>query len=233
MTEYLPFEQIIRGDRRHDGRDARAMTDAVQRELLAMRVSSKIPHLAAHHIGLAKQLCIAGVFFYDLCAVAVHVTGVACEVALRERFLAQLSVPVVFTKAGITRTLECRPSAEELVHLLRGGLRLEGHRKGFRASFRELVRWAVDSGVAKKADEGWWVSAVGMRNLLAHGSETIVPLSAPLGVLRRAVWMLNGMFSDADTSAYDAPLRAAGDEEVAREDEETRRFLDREFGSHE
>ncbi len=61
--------------------------------------------------------------------------------------------------------------------------------------------------------------------MYAHGNDSIVPVNYPLGVLRRTVWMLNELFPDANTLAYDRPSRAAADAAVAREHEEMRRLM--------
>jgi len=225
MDEVVPFAKIICGDARHDVYGGRVTTDTIQHELVEMRTSPKMPEIAAHQIALAKQLCVAGFFFYDLYAVAVHQTAVACEVALRERFVADLNLPIAISRSATTSMFEVRPSSDLIVERLRQGWRLAGFSKEFCAAFRQLVGWAMDTGVIRREDEGWWLACVDLRNMLAHGSHTILPVNFPLGVLRRTIWMLNELFPHPDTQAHDGSRRAAADERVARDDEELRRWL--------
>ncbi len=226
IAQPIPFERLIRGDPRHDVYEGRVTTDTNQRELVLMRLSPKLPARVAHLLGLSKQLCVAGYFFYDLYSVAIHHAAVAAEVAMRERFLASLPNQISLTKSGATRSLERPVSSDLLVEALREGWRLPGFDKGFEAGFRQLVGWAEAQGIISGEDVGWWTATHAIRNMYAHGSDSIVPVNYPLGVLRRTVWMLNELFPDADTLSYDRPRRAAADAEVAREQEEIRRLME-------
>ncbi len=223
IKQPIPFERLIRGDPRHDVYEGRVTTDTIQRELVLMPLSPKLPPTVTHLLGLSKQLCVAGFFFYDLYSVAVHHAAVAAEVALRERFISSLPDPISLTKGGKNWTLT-RPAADRLVEILREGWRLPGFDKAFIAGFRQLVRWAESQGIFTGDDVGWWTATQTVRNMYAHGNDSILPVNYPLGVLRRTVWMLNELFPDPDTLAFDRPRRAAADANVAREQEEMRRL---------
>ncbi len=224
IKEVISFERLVKGDSRHDMYQGRVTTDTIQRELVVMRLSPKLPLTVTHLLGLSKQLCVAGYFFYDLYSVAVHHAAVAAEVAIRERFVASLPDPIILTKRGKNWALP-RPASERLVDILREGWRLDGFDKQFVAGFRQLVRWAESHGILTGDAAGWWTATNALRNMYAHGNDSVVPVNVPLGALRRTVWMLNELFPDADTIAYDLPRRAAADAAVAREQEEIRRLM--------
>lgn len=216
IKQPIPFERLIKGDARHDMYEGRVTPDTIQRELVLMRLSPKLPPTVTHLLGLSKQLCVAGYFFYDLYSVAVHHAAVAAEVAMRERFVESLPDEITVTKGGKSRTLP-RPRADRLVEILREGWRLPGLDKRFVGGFRQLVRWAESQGILTGEDVGWWTATQTVRNMYAHGSDAILPVNYPLGVLRRTVWMLNELFPDAETLSYDRPRRAAADAAVALE----------------
>lgn len=224
INQPIPFERIIQGDPRHDMYEGRVTTDSIQRELVLMRLSPKLPPRVVHLMGVSKQLCVAGYFFYDLYSVAVHHAALAAEVAIRERFVASLPDPLTVTKAGKAWTIT-RPAPDRLVEVLRDGWRLPGFDRRFMAGYGQLVRWAESQRIIMKEDDvGWWTATQTIRNMYAHGSDSILPVNYPLGVLRRTVWMINELFPDADTSAYDRPRRAAADAAVARKHERMRRL---------
>lgn len=225
ISELIPFERLIKGDARHDAYEGRVNTDSIQRELVVMRLSPKLPERATHLLGLSKQLCVAGFFFYDLYSVAIHHAAVAAEVAIRERFISTLPDRVTLTKASATRTFD-RPLPTDLfVEALRAGWRLPSQEKNFVAGFRQLVRWAETQGIISGEEVGWWNVTNTLRTMYAHGSDSIVPPNTPIGVLRRTVWMLNELFPDADTLAHDRPRRAAADEATVRKHAEWRRLM--------
>lgn len=226
ITEPISFERLVRGDGRHDAYEGRVNTDSIQRELVLMKLSPALPERAAHLLGLSKQLCVAGFFFYDLYSVAIHHAAVAAEVALRERFIGSLPDRVLLAKGGATRTLERPFSSDRLVEALRDGWRLPSQGRNFVAGFRQLVRWAESQGIIGGEEVGWWNATHTIRNRYAHGSDSIVPPNFPIGVLRRTVWMLNELFPDASTLAYDRPRRAAADKATARENAEWQRLIE-------
>ncbi len=223
ITQLIPFERLVKGDPRHDVYEGRVTTDTIQRELVLMKLSPKLPRTVTHLLGLSKQLCVAGFFFYDLYSVAVHHAAVAAEVAIRERFVESLPDPISVTKGGKSWTLS-RPAADRLVEILREGWRLPGFDKRFVAGFNQLVRWAESQGIFTGEDFGWWTATQMVRNMYAHGSDAILPVNYPLGVLRRTVWMLNELFPEAETLSYDRPRRAAADAQAAQEQEQIRRL---------
>ncbi len=223
IKQPIPFERLIKGDARHDVYQGRVTTDTIQRELVLMRLSPKLPPTVTHLLGLSKQLCVAGYFFYDLYSVAVHHAAVAAEVAIRARFVESLPDPLSVTKGGKTWTLS-RPPGDRLVEVLRERWRLPGFDKGFVAGFNQLVRWAEVQGILKGEHVGWWTATQAIRNMYAHGNDAILPFNYPLGVLRQTVWMLNELFPDAETLSYDRPRRAAADAAAAQELEQIRRL---------
>lgn len=225
IKQPIPFDRLIKGDPRHDMYEGRVTTDTIQRELVLMRLSPNLPPTVTHLLGLSKQLCVAGFFFYDLYSVAIHHAAVAAEVALRERFVSSLPDPLTVSKGGKTWTIS-RPAGDRLAEILREGWRIPEMEKGFVAGFRQLIRWAEAQRIFIGDDAGWWTATQTLRNLYAHGNDAVVPVNYPLGVLRRTVWMLNGLFPDAETVAFDAPRRSAADAEVAREQEAMRRLRD-------
>jgi hypothetical protein len=224
IKEPIPFERLIKGDDRHDAYEGRVTTDTIQRELVLMKLSPRLPPTVTHLLGLSKQLCVAGFFFYDLYSVAIHHAAVASEVAMRERFVGSLPDPLIVSKGGQQWTLG-RPSSDRVVEILREGWRLPGQQKNFVAGFRQLVKWAETQRFVTGDDVGWWEATQQLRNMYAHGSDAIVPVNFPISVLRRTVWMVNALFPDPDTVAYDRPLREAADAAVAREDEELHRMF--------
>jgi hypothetical protein len=224
IKELIPFERLIKGDRRHDVYEGRVTTEMIQRELVLIKLSPQLPPTVTHLLGLSKQLCVAGFFFYDLYSVAIHHGAVASEVAIRERFVASLPDPLVVSKGGRQWTLG-RPSSDRVVEILREGWRLPGLEKNFVAGFRQLVRWAEAEGIVTGDDLGWWGATQHLRNMYAHGSDAILPPNYPISVLRRTVWMINALFPDPDTVAYDQQRRAAADAAVAREHEARRRMF--------
>lgn len=226
ITEPIPFERLVRGDARHDAYEGRVNTDSIQRELVLMRLSPKLPESATHILGLSKQLCVAGFFFYDLYSVAIHHAAVAAEVALRERFITSLPDRICLAKGGAMRSFDRPLSTDLLIEALRDGWRLPSQQKNFVAGFRQLVRWAESQGIISGEDIGWWNATHAIRNMYAHGNDSIVPPNLPIGVLRRTVWMLNELFPDASTLTYDRPRRAAADEATARENAALQRLIE-------
>lgn len=214
----IPFDELVQGDPRHSWYEGRVTTDWLQERLFEMRTSPAIPKPVLHQLTLAKQLCVAGWFFWDLYAAAVHYTTVAAEVALRHRFVESLSLPITLLprskKDSSPLLLEQRPDPEALVGYLRGKWRLKEFREDFRFGFKQLVDWGLESRVIPQSDFHSWDAAVELRNQYAHGSESIVPMNIPLTVLQRTIWMLNSLFPDAETEAYDAPRREAAQREI-------------------
>jgi hypothetical protein len=225
IKQPIPFDRLIRGDPRNHMYEGRITTDTIQRELVLMRLSPKLPPTVSHLLGLSKQLCVAGVFFYDLYSVAIHHAAVAAEVALRERFVSSLPDPLSLSKGGENWTIT-RPAGDRLAEILREGWRIPGVEKGFVAGFRQLIRWAESQRIFTGDDAGWWTATQTVRNMYAHGNDAVLPVNYPLAILRRTVWMLNELFPDADTLVFDRPRRSAADAEVDREQEAIRRLRD-------
>jgi hypothetical protein len=223
IKDPIPFDRLIKGDPRHDVYQGRVTTDTIQRELVLMKLSPRLPPTVTHLLGLSKQLCVSGFFFYDLYSVAIHHAVVASEVAMRERFVLSLPDPVTVMKRDEQWTL-ARPSSERLVEILREGWRLPGFERTFVAAFGQLIRWAEAQAIVTGSDVGSWKATRELRNMYAHGSDTILPVNVPLTVLRRTVWMVNELFPDPETLAYDRARRAATDEAVAQAHEETHGF---------
>jgi hypothetical protein len=214
----IPYDELIRGDPRHDMYEGRITTDWIQQALREMRPSPRIPPPVLHQLSLAKQLCIAGWFLWDLYAVALHYTAVACEVAVRCRFVESLSLPIRLVSRSKKNQeellLSTRPDPDQLVEHLRSRWRLPGFDDDFRGGFRQLVTWGRSSGAIPEQDLVRWDAAIDLRNSHAHGSETILPVNIPLAILRFSTWMINALYLDPATEAHDAPLRAS-DREAA------------------
>ncbi len=218
LEQLIPFRELMQGDPRHSWYQGRVTTDWLQERLLEMRTSPATPKPVVHQLALAKQLCVAGWFFWDLYAAAVHYTTVAAEVALRHRFVGSLSLPITLLprskKDSSPLVLEQRPDPEALVGYLRGKWRLKGFREDFRFGFKQLVDWGLQTHVIPESDFHPWDAAVELRNMYAHGSDSVVPMNVPLDVLQRTIWMLNSLFPDSETDAYDAPRREAAQREI-------------------
>lgn len=216
----IPFDELIRGDPRHVLYEGGVTTDWLQECLLEMRMSPAIPKAVLHQLVVAKQLCVAGWFFWELYAVAVHYATVAAEVGLRHRFVASLAVPVTLLprskREPRTYVLDQRPEPDQFVTFLRGKWSLKGYSEEFRCGFKQLVDWGRGVGLIPDADAHPWEAAVELRNMYAHGSKSIVPMNVPLNILRQIIWMLNSLFPDAETSAYDGPRRQAAQEEIEK-----------------
>src|SRR5712692_10605203 len=67
--------------------------EQVERRLAEYKCSSKYPEVVAHNLMLAREVCVAGTFFYELFTVAMHYTAVACECALKELYLDRMPLP--------------------------------------------------------------------------------------------------------------------------------------------
>src|SRR3954467_9828978 len=70
---------------------------SVEEELARMRCSPNYPEVVAHNVALARELCVAGCLFYELFTASIQFSTAACEVALKERFIDQLSFPCRLT----------------------------------------------------------------------------------------------------------------------------------------
>lgn len=193
----------------------------IQKDLLAFRFSPRLPQDVAHHIEVAKQLCITGYLFYEHFAVSIHHTAIACEGALRHLYVKSHRSPVVLLpprrfKRAARRTFDDPSRAVvEVFDALADGWRLEDDRE-FRGSFGQLVRWARSAETIPRSEHTRWEATLLFRNSLAHGSAMVVMPGWATGFLSRTAWMLNPLFPDPETEAYDEvrkePARKAAEE---------------------
>src|SRR5713101_2430689 len=122
----IPFEKLIAGDERMR-MFPRVNTDAIQRELISMELSASAPDDVKTHVKVAKQLCVAGYYFYELFSRVVCQAVVACEVALKHRYALEMPLPSTLAskKAERQLVLRERANAQKLFALFSDGWRLE------------------------------------------------------------------------------------------------------------
>ena len=153
--------------------------------------------------------------------VSIHHAAIACDAALRHRFLQAQPAPLVLvppkrSSRASAKTFD-RPaeSVRDIFDALAARWRLPND-KAFGGSFGELFAWAKKSGVIAPKHRAKWESTRHFRNALAHGSAMIGPPTWAFGFLSTTAWMLNPLFPDPDTDAYDearqAPAKRAAEE---------------------
>lgn len=210
MSDIIPYEVIIRGDSRNE----RLTLEFLQRELAEIRLTPAAPRVVAHEVFIAKRVFLAGWFFYELFGDSFHHCAVACESALRERFVRDLPLPIDLEAkkpqpngARLTRQLTERPEADTLDEMLRRAWRLRSA-PDFRMDYSKLIGWADESGVLSKSSVGYADNFREWRNKSAHGSTAVLPPGPLLTVMQEAIWIINELFPDPATDAYDAPRKA-------------------------
>jgi hypothetical protein len=179
---------------------------------------------------LAKQLCITGYLFYEHFTVSIHHTVMACDAALRHIYVKSCSAPLVLLpprrlSRASERTFDDPTRAVgDIFDALAGGWRLQEDRE-FRGTFGQLVEWARNAAVIPQAEFARWEATLLLPNTLAHGSAMVVMPSWALGFLSRTAWMLNPLFPDPETEAYD-DARKEPARKVAAEMERERREIE-------
>jgi hypothetical protein len=228
MSDIISDDVIIRGD----ARNARLTLGFLQEELAELRLTPAAPSVVSHEIFIAKRVFLAGWFFYELFADSFHHSAVACESALRERFVRDLPLPIELEtkkKDSIgqrtTRVLTERPEANTLDEMFRGDWRLRSA-PASRMDYSWLIEWAKQSGALSPSSARYVDNFREWRNKSAHGSIAVLPPGPLLNVMQEAIWIINELFPDAATDAYDAPRKAVLREAQA---EEHRRRSERRF----
>lgn len=227
MKDVIPHEVIIRGDSRND----RLTLEFLQEELAELRLTPAAPTVVAHEVFIAKRVFLAGWFFYELFADSFHHSAVACESALRERFVRDLTLPIELeakrpesSGRRTTRVLTERPDSDVLDEMLRRSWRLRSM-PDFRMDYSRLIEWAERTGALSSASVGFVDNFRQWRNKSAHGSMAVLPPGPLLTVMQEAIWIINELFADPTTDAYDSPrkaeLRAAQAEDHRRRREQT------------
>lgn len=211
MSDVIPYEVLIRGDTRNE----RLSLEFLQQELAELRLTPSAPPVVAHDVFIAKRVFLAGWFFYELFADSFHHSAVACESALRERFVRDLPLPIELeTKKAdasgqrSTRQLIERPEADTLDEMLRRAWRLRAA-PDFRMDYSRLIEWADEHGVLSKSSVGYADNFRQWRNLSAHGAKAVLPPGPLLNLMQEAIWIINELFPDLTTDAYDEPRKAA------------------------
>jgi len=171
---------------------------------------------------LARELCVAGCLFYELFTVALHYTAVACECALKELYVARLSLPFTMRRQrnGVSeeKIFNERPSTFEFFYV---GWKLAGKSAAETRSFSSLIEWGKREGVILPAEERVFEHGRHTRNLTAHGHNMVGDWTWAIGAVRGVTLVLNRLFPDPETTAYD--------EENRRRREEERRASDAEY----
>ena len=211
MNDVIPYEVVVRGDPRNGG----LSLEFLQQELAELQLTPAAPTVVAHEVFIAKRVFLAGWFFYELFADGFHHSAVACESALRARFVRDLPLPIELEskKADpsgqrLTRQLTERPEADALDEMLRRTWRLRAT-PDFRMDYSRLIAWADERGALSKSSVGYADNFRQWRNMSAHGSKAILPPGPLLNVMQEAIWIINELFPDPATDAYDAPRKAA------------------------
>lgn len=224
----IPFSELIKGD----SRNRRLTTDTLQEYLGEMRLSPNAPEVVAFQVLLTKRTFLAGWFFYELFTDAVHHAAVSCEAALRERFVASLPLPIILDARRIapdgtrpSRTLDDRPEAATLDEMLRRAWRLRSDPE-MRLDYSNLIAWAEDASVLAADATARLNGLRQWRNSSAHGTIAVMTPGPILGVLQEAIWIINDLFPDAATSAWDAPRRTATREAQEREHQRRRQAFE-------
>jgi hypothetical protein len=186
--------------------------DWIKGHLTAMRCSPNYPETVAHSLMLARELCVAGCLFYELFTTSIQYSASACEVALKERFVELLPIPCLLTSSAQGRASEervwtTRPSVDEFVHAIGQGWRLPAPLAGLRPTLGHLIRWALARDLIPASQTAWFEHRRQMRNTIAHGHNMVVAPSWALGTLRQTTVILNQLFPDAETTAYDDQVR--------------------------
>jgi hypothetical protein len=198
--------------------------EQVTRRLVEYRCSPKYPEVVAHNLMLARELCVAGTLFYELFTVALHYTAVACECALKEIYVARLPVPFTMRRkrSGISeeKTFHERPSTLEFFHM---GWKLRGKAAAETRNFSSLIEWGKRKGVLLPEEVQEFEHGRHTRNLTAHGHNMVGDWTWAIGAVRGVTLVLNRLFPDPETTAYD--------EENRRRREEERRAWDAGYGS--
>jgi hypothetical protein len=227
MNDVIPYEVIIRGDSRNE----RLSLEFLQQELAELRLTPAAPPVVAHEIFIAKRVFLAGWFFYELFADSFHHSAVACESALRERFVRDLPLPIELeakradaSGQRTTRQLIDRPEADTLDEMLRRAWRLRTA-PDFRMDYSRLIGWAEESGALSRSAVGYADHFRQWRNMSAHGSKAVLPPGPLLNVMQESIWIINELFPDPTTDAYDAPRKAAL--RAAQDAEHDRRIRER------
>ena len=204
----IPFEKLIAGDERMR-MFPRVNTDAIQRELISMELSASAPDDVKTHVKVAKQLCVAGYFFYELFSRVVCQAVVACEVALKHRYALEMPLPSTLAskKAERRLVLRERANAQKLFALFSDGWRLEKDNQ-FAGNLSQLITWATKIRAVREADLMWWRNNRELRNRVAHGSTMVVPPGVALGFLQRAILLINSLFPTSESEKYRAKVEA-------------------------
>ncbi len=134
---------------------------------------------------------------------------------MRERYVRDLVLPIELEAKKLdangqrpTRVLIDRPEAATLSEMLRRVWRLRAS-PDFRFDYSRLIDWATRTGVISNSSSGYVDNFRQWRNMSAHGSIAVLPPGPLLNVMQEAVWIINEVFPDPDTDAYDAPRKAA------------------------
>ena len=196
--------------------------EPVARNLQEYKCSSKYPEVVAHNLMLAREACVAGSIFYELFTVAMHYTAVACECTLKELYLDRMRLPFEMKRrnGSVTgsKVFTARPTLFEFFHM---GWKPIGVAADETKSFSSLIAWAKRERIILPQEERIFEHGRRSRILTAHGHNMVGKWTWGLAAVRETTLVLNRLFPDAETTAYDEANR--------RREEERRREWDLEY----